>query len=78
MTLAQDAERNRLALIEQLYDRWGGYYVLCRLLDGQWHDVRPLSKSEAIVYRLRGDEAVEIIAPGRTTRSNVCSIEHVC
>lgn len=61
MTLAQDAERNRLALIDQLYDHWGGYYILRRLIDGHWCDVRALDKDQAIAQRLAGDEALLIV-----------------
>ncbi len=61
MTLAQDAERNRLALIDQLYDQWGGHYLLQRLIDGQWHNLRALNKRQAIAHHLRDDEALEIV-----------------
>lgn len=44
----------------QLYDEWGGYYVLRKLYNGAWWDVRQLDRSEAMTYRPGPDEALEL------------------
>ncbi len=53
--------RRRCAL--QLYDEWGGHYVLQQLICGVWCDVRPLSRDEAMTFRMKDDEALELIYP---------------
>ena len=54
------AAANRVALVEQLYDEWHGYYVLQRLDGGTYVDVRPLSRDEALTIRPAPDEALEL------------------
>lgn len=60
MTLTDTAAAYRSALAAQLYDEWGGYYILQRLTDGRYQDVRQLTREEAETIRLRVDEALEI------------------
>lgn len=67
MNLVIDAERNRLALIAQLYDEWSGWYVVQRIEAGVYVDVRPLSRDEAVAYRLASDEALSARWPQDTT-----------
>lgn len=61
MTLTDTAAEYRSRLAAQLYDEWGGYYVLQRLTDGRYQDVRPLTRDEAETIRLRGDEALMLV-----------------
>lgn len=63
MTLAADATANRTALVAQLYDRWGGCYVVQRLDGGAYMDVRPLSRDEAMTYRTRSGEVLRLEYP---------------
>lgn len=51
----------RAALVAQLYDDWHGHYVLRRLVDGMWQDVRTLSRSEALAVALSEDEALGLV-----------------
>jgi hypothetical protein len=67
MGLIDAAAANDTALVRQLYDEWGGHYVLRRLLMGAWCDVRPLSRSEALTIALRPDEALLIVYPQRSS-----------
>jgi hypothetical protein len=60
MTRAADAAANHAALVRQLYDEWNGHYVLRQLSQGAWYDVRHLTRAEAMTYRARADEALEI------------------
>jgi hypothetical protein len=48
------------ALVEQLYDRWHGWYMSQRLFMGQWQDVRVLSRTEALTYKCAKDEALNL------------------
>lgn len=61
MPLHSDASKNRALLVAQLYDEWGGYYILQRLEAGAFVDVRPLSRDEALTYRTANDEALLIV-----------------
>lgn len=61
MTLTDTAAEYRARLAAQLYDEWGGYYVLQRLTDGRYQDVRQLTRDEAETIRLRHDEALLIM-----------------
>lgn len=63
MTLAADAAANRAALVAQLYDDWHGCYVVQRLVNGAYVDVRQLSREEAMMYRLRNDETLKLVYP---------------
>ncbi len=65
MGLREDAERNRLALIDQLYDQWRGRYMLRVLRRGKWIDVSTMHKLEAIEYQCKPDESLGIIDPGQ-------------
>lgn len=60
MTLTSTSAANRAALIVQLYDEWHGFYMLRRLFMGAWIDVRPLDRAEALTYRCKSDEALEL------------------
>lgn len=64
MTMAQVIEVNRLAAIDQLYDRWQGHYRLIADDTTTRRAVRDLSKIEAQQYRLRKGEALEIVWRG--------------
>lgn len=72
MTLAADAERNRLALIAQLYDEWHGFYILQRLEVSVYVDVRPLTREEAVECRLAHGQALSVRwpQPARATLEN--------
>lgn len=61
MTLTDTADSIRARLAAQLYDEWGGYYILRRLVDGRYQDVRPLNREEAETIRLHGDEALRLV-----------------
>jgi hypothetical protein len=65
MTLNDDAASNRIALVVQLYADWRGWYMLRRVEFGRWQDVRPLSRDEALTYRTRPSEALELKWPLR-------------
>lgn len=61
MTLAADAAANRIACIAQLYDEWHGRYIVQRIVDGVYVDVRQLSRDDAMTYRTAGDEVLKIV-----------------
>lgn len=61
MTLTDTAAAYRARLAAQLYDEWHGHYILRRLVDGRYQDVRPLNRAEAETIRLRGDEALMLV-----------------
>lgn len=61
MTLTNTAATYRASLVAQLYDEWGGYYILQRLTDGRYQDVRTLTRAEAETIRLREDESLLIV-----------------
>lgn len=59
--LNADAAANHARLVAQLYDEWGGHYSVQRLEGGVYVDVRPLSRDEALTYRTRQDEVLELV-----------------
>lgn len=61
--MTQASATNRAALVAQLYDAWHGHYMLRQLRDGVWCDVRRLERDEALMYRTRQGEALEVIWP---------------
>ncbi len=69
MGMREDAERNRLALIDQLYDQWGGHYCVLRLdpFDHRWKADHDLTKAEAIEYKPGPDEALGLVWHGSIT-----------
>lgn len=63
MTLNADADAMRSALALQLYDEWGGHYILQRLDGGAYVDVRQLGRDEAMTYRTQQGEVLELVWP---------------
>lgn len=51
MGLKEDAEANRLKLIEQLYDQWHGYYQVYEFVAVAYEPRSILSKQEAIDWK---------------------------
>jgi hypothetical protein len=56
----ESKEACRLACLAQLYDEWGGWYMLRCLRQGRWVDVSMLSRLEAVWHRPGKDEALEL------------------
>lgn len=63
MTLTSTTATIRAQCSAQLYDEWHGFYMLRRLFMSAWIDVRPLDRAEALTYRCKSDEAVELKWP---------------
>lgn len=54
------AAANRIACIAQLYDEWGGHYIVQRIDGGVYVDVRKLSRDEALTYRTASGEVLRL------------------
>lgn len=50
-------------LAAQLYDEWHGYYILRKLINGQWVDVRRVERAEAETLLPAVDEGLLIVMP---------------
>ncbi len=79
MTLDSVMAKMRRACARQLYDEWGGYYLLQRLVYDEsgifkddrgtlriqtmprYVDVRPLTRAQAMKYRCKTGEALQLI-----------------
>ena len=63
MTLTDTTVELNARLVARLYDERGGYYLLRRLVDGKFRDVRPLTRAEALTYYCRRDEVLRHVYP---------------
>ena len=63
MTLTDAIAVLNAALVKRLYDERGGYYMLRRLVNGKFRNVRPLSRDEALIYYCKRDEVLLHVYP---------------
>ena len=62
MTLPADSAANRARLVRQLYDDWHGHYYVLQLQGATYTPIRTLTRAEALLYRCKRDEVLQIVA----------------
>ena len=65
MTLPADSAEHRIRNVRQLYDDWHGHYDVLQLQGATYVPIRTLTRAEALLYRCKRDEALQIVARQR-------------